>query len=474
MVGIAVRCRRANKEAFYEMLCAKTAATAPVTEGRLGVASVQKHMADPPSKLVGADGIINPNYGVIQGPETMSEHELLLQLSTDALADAGSPSTERCGIVSGCLSFPRDGMQHVLMELYEHHVESKMGDLEAMQKTKGNAWLGDDKSGLSPAEHAEHTAIDPASFVARRLGLSDGSPRICLDAACASAIYCMKLAQDYLTSGTADMMLCGASCFPEPMFVLSGFSAFKALPGVNSGLPSAPFERETAGLTPGEGGAIFVLKRLADAERDGDRIYGTLLGAHVTNGGKGQPLKPDMPTELQCLEETYAKFGVEAKSLQYVECHATGTPQGDAVELGACARSSAPRSTSSTPRRSTQDRLDEGNFGHTLVAAGFAGATKVLLSMNKGVIPATPENAADDAARPRRNCPWPDCSNNGGLKRAGLSASASARRTPTPSSRSGRRRRTASPRPAPRAASRCRWRRSRSSGWRRASASSRT
>ena len=65
----------------------------------------------------------------------------------------------------------------------------------------------------------------------------------------------------------------------------------------------------------------------------------------------------------------------------------------------------------------------KGNFGHTLVAAGFAGATKVLLSMNKGVIPATPK-----LTRPMmphvlvENCPWPDCSNNGGLKRAGLSA----------------------------------------------------
>ena len=142
----------------------------------------------------------------------------------------------------------------------------------------------------------------------------------------------------------------------------------------------------------------------------------------MTNGGKGQPLKPDMPTELQCLEETYAKFGVEAKSLQYVECHATGTPQGDAVELECLRKVFGAEVDGTLDPKAFHPKIGstKGNFGHTLVAAGFAGATKVLLSMNKGVIPATPK-----LTRPMmphvlvENCPWPDCSNNGGLKRAG-------------------------------------------------------
>jgi len=419
VIGLAIRYAGcSDKEQFWDFLCAGKVGPKPVSAERLGVKTVDEHVADPPSKLVGADGIVNPKYGTVE--TAMSEHELLLQIARDALADAGHPNVgSKCGIVSGALSFPRDGMQHVLMDVYQRHVEHTFGGCASLAdpSTLGREWIQKDKSGLSPGEHAEHTAIDCASFVADRLGLSNGAPRLCLDAACASALYCMKLAQDYLTAGQADLMLCGASCFPEPMFVLSGFSSFKALPGVTSGLPSAPFETGTAGLTPGEGGAIFVLKRLADAERDGDRVYGTLLGTDVTNSGTGLPLKPHMESELDCLQRTYKKFNVDPTTLQYMECHATGTPQGDAAELEMI------RLFYGDERPMPLIGSTKGNFGHTLTAAGFAGATKVLLGMNKGIIPCTPM-----LTRPMHqnvcaeNKPWPDVHPQVGAKRAGLSA----------------------------------------------------
>ena len=209
-------------------------------------------------------------------------------------------------------------------------------------------------------------------------------------------------------------MLCGASCFAEPMFVMSGFSAFTALPTKGSKKPSLPFERDTAGLTPGEGGAMFVLKRLADAERDGDRIYGTMLGAYIDNAGRGQPLKPIMESERDCLKGTYKKFGVPPESIQYLECHATGTAQGDTCELNAI-------------REVFGDRMPligscKGNFGHTLVAAGFAGCAKLLLSMNHGQIPPTPKDkTVIDRHVVTKNTPWPPVP-AGCPKRAGLSA----------------------------------------------------
>ena len=309
-------------------------------------------------------------------------------------------------------------MQSELQAVYEEHMEGAFGETNSMQAIAPNRpWIKPHADGgLSPTEHAEHAAIDPASFVAKEVGLSEGTPRLALDAACASALYCLKTAQDYLSTGAADMMLCGASCFPEPMFVLSGFSAFQALPSKNSGLPSAPFERETAGLTPGEGGAILVLKRLSDAEAAGDRIYGTLLGACVSNSGTGQPLKPHMPSEYTCMRDTYARHGIDPATLQYMECHATGTPQGDACELEALRR--LYESSGTHPLIGST----KGNFGHTLVAAGFAGAAKLLLAMNRGVIPATPKVAKPlDANVLTQNAPWPEVA-SGAPKRAGLSA----------------------------------------------------
>ena len=461
VVGIGLNYAGApTLDAFWKLLCENKCGTSPVTAARCQVGATASHLAEQ-GKLLGADAIANDNYGALSG--VSSEHDLLLGCARDALADAGSPDvSKRCGIVSGCLSFPRDGLQSVFNDVYRQHTEKELGGTESMVKGQGKLpvhttpALGE----AELAQAAEHAQIDPASFVGRKLGLSEGSPRLCLDAACASALYCMKLAQDYLATGRADMMLCGASCFPEPMFVLSGFSAFQArpasplhpppptlqppthahvhptqlpcatpcrplptpachasqaLPHKNSGLPSVPFQKDTAGLTPGEGGAMLVLKRLADAERDGDRIYGTLLGAHVSNSGTGLPLKPHMESELDCLRDTYTKFGVEPESLQYLECHATGTPQGDMVELqairGIFGKDKIPLLGST-----------KGNFGHSLVAAGFAGCAKLLLSMAHGQIPATPKlTQSIDRHVCSKSRPWPATS--GGLpKRGGLSA----------------------------------------------------
>ena len=424
VIGMAVKYAGApNVDEFWKMITANKRADGPVSAERLGIASKEGHLTDGTRQL-GADAILNDNYGALSGDnQPASEHEMLLNLARTALKDAGSPDVgARCGIVSGCLSFPRDGMQRVLQDVYTQHTERELGTTAAMA-------AGAAKTGFTPPEkppmteaelrkHAEHTQLDPASFVAREVGLSEGAPRLCLDAACSSALYCMKIAQDYLLTHKTDLMLASASCFPEPMFVLSGFSAFQALPAKGSGKPSLPFERDTAGLTPGEGGAVIVLKRLADAERDGDRIYGTLLGAHVSNAGTGLPLKPDMPSELKCLSDTYAKFGIEPASMQYVECHATGTPQGDACEIkairGAFVDQGAPM---------PQIGSTKGHFGHTLVAAGFAGCAKLMLSFKHGTIPAGPKfELAMDRHVVTRNSPWPATATPGAPKRAGLSA----------------------------------------------------
>ena len=112
VVGIAVKYAGApDLNSFWEMLCADQRGVSEVSAERLKINSKSSHLA-PNGGLLGADGIINDSYGQISG--VRSEHELLLALTRDALADAGSPDVaKRCGIVSGCLSFPRDGMQRL-------------------------------------------------------------------------------------------------------------------------------------------------------------------------------------------------------------------------------------------------------------------------------------------------------------------------------------------------------------------------
>src|SRR5262249_29700321 len=107
----------------------------------------------------------------------------------------------------------------------------------------------------------------PAGLLARALGLGGGN--FTLDAACASSLYALKRAADELLAGRADAMLAGGVSRPECLYTQMGFSQLRALSP--SGRCS-PFDARADGLIVGEGSAIFVLKRLEDAERDGDHV----------------------------------------------------------------------------------------------------------------------------------------------------------------------------------------------------------
>jgi len=123
---------------------------------------------------------------------------------------------------------------------------------------------------------------------------------------------------------------------------------------------------------------VLVLKRQSKALKDKDTIHGVIQSVHVENAGRGLPLKPDLEREIECMRTGISNF---TEKIQYVECHSTGTPLGDQVEIGAMKAA-----YKNLPLLGTT----KGNFGHTLVASAFAGIVKVLLSMRHGVIPPTP------------------------------------------------------------------------------------
>jgi len=417
VVGMAVKYAGCNnKEEFWNTLMNGSINTKPISATRLGSNKRDEHYVPERSKY--ADTFCNEKYGCIQ-QGTDNEHDLLLGLAQEALTDAAERMEKQpseafdlanTGIVSGCLSFPMDNLQGELLNLYQSHVEKQLPPSALVEAVK--LWSERKKSTTADAGNKQRF-MDPASFVADKLNLSP--LHYAIDAACASALYVLKLAQDHLVSGAVDMMLCGATCFPEPFFILSGFSTFQAMPVGEDGV-SLPLHKTSAGLTPGEGGSIMVLKRLKDAVRDGNHIYGVLLEANLSNAGCGLPLSPHLPSEESCIRDTYRRAGVAAdQSIQYIECHATGTPRGDVVEIEAVERvfkENVPRLGST-----------KGNFGHSLVAAGFAGMAKLLLAMEHGVIPPTPGLDASNQASEHvvtKAITWPET--QGAPKRAGLSA----------------------------------------------------
>ena len=220
----------------------------------------------------------------------------------------------------------------------------------------------------------------PAGVLAQQLGL--GGITNTLDAACASSLYAIKLAMDELLSGRADAMLTGGLSRPDPLYTQMGFSQLRALSkrGVCS-----PFDAAGDGLLTGEGAGIFVLKRTSDAVASGDRIYGIIRAVGLSNDVGGSLLAPMSEGQLRAMQAAYQRAGWQPQDVDLIECHATGTPVGDAVEVASLKE----LWQGSKTRQSCVIGSVKSNIGHLLTAAGAAALTKVLLAMQHTTLPPT-------------------------------------------------------------------------------------
>ena len=304
-------------------------------------------------------------------------HQWVLHTGREALQNAGywqHNALERCGVIMGNLSFPTKSSNHLFMPLYHQALNDQMRE-EVGQQFQLSHFT------TPKTVHADNGLIAgyPVSLLAKACGL--GGSHFALDAACASSCYALKLACDYLNTGKADMMLAGAVSAADPMFVNMGFSIFQAYPGSDF---SAPLDTRSEGLFAGEGAGLMLLKRHSDAVRDGDTIHAIIKGAALSNDGKGEfVLSPNTKGQVLVYERAYDDAELSPTEVGYVECHATGTPKGDRVEMG---------SMETFFKRSNSKPLIgsvKSNLGHLLTAAGMPGVTKAIYTLNKQQIPAT-------------------------------------------------------------------------------------
>ncbi len=342
-----------------------------------------------------------------------------LHVAREALKDAGYLEKEdalsRCGVILGNLSMPTKSSNHLVLPIYHRAVESCLRDLLEVDSFR----LAPFAPSSDVSSENRRTSGYPAAVIARALSLS--RVHFSLDAACASSLYSVKLACDYLLSRKADMMLAGAVSAADPLFVHMGFSIFQAYP--EEGSQSSPLDKNSAGLIAGEGAGMFVLKRLSDAIRDRDGIYAAILGIGLSNDGRGQSvLSPNPKGQKFAFERAYANAGVDPKSIDFVECHATGTALGDRIELNSM------DDFFGRHRASPLVGAVKSNLGHLLTAAGMASMTKVLLAMKEGLIPPTinlrePQSSSNQVITgkqiPEETVPWPD---RQPCRRAGVSA----------------------------------------------------
>ncbi len=246
--------------------------------------------------------------------------------------------------------------------------------------------------GRSPTASIEpldgHPSALPAGLLARALGLQGGS--YTLDAACASSLYALHLACAELEAHRADAMLAGGVSLPQALYTQVGFTQLQALSP--SGV-CAPFDARADGLVVGEGAGVAVLKRLEDAERDGDRILAVIRAVGLSNDVGGSLLSPEAEGQLRAMRSAYAQAGWRPEDVELIECHGTGTPRGDQVEL-----SSLAALRGSAPGRCVIGSV-KSNVGHLLTAAGMAGLSKVLAALRAKVLPPS-ANVATETLMP--------------------------------------------------------------------------
>jgi acyl transferase domain-containing protein/3-hydroxymyristoyl/3-hydroxydecanoyl-(acyl carrier protein) dehydratase len=328
-----------------------------------------------------------------------------LYVTQQALVDAGywrSDKLMNCGVILGNLSFPTKSSNHLFMPLYHQVVDDTLKqvidsdfNLTPFSKSEDVAHEGMVHEGTVHESliHEDNALVagHPAALLAKAAGL--GGAHFALDAACASSCYSVKLACDYLHTGKADMMLAGAVSGADPMFVNMGFSIFQAYPANNI---HAPFDKNSQGLFAGEGAGMMVLKRHSDAVRDGDKIHAIIKGGALSNDGKGEfVLSPNTKGQVLVYERAYENADVNPADVDYIECHATGTPKGDNVELSSMETFFSrygftdDNTYDNTEKKKPLLGSVKSNLGHLLTAAGMPGMTKAIWALNEGKIPAT-------------------------------------------------------------------------------------
>jgi len=305
-------------------------------------------------------------------------HHLVLTAGRTACESCFLPRDikKRTGVILAAIALPTDTASAVSREMLCRKIPRPFTAMDALQTAMVSG---------------------PAAVLARALGLEGGS--FTLDAACASALYAVKLACEHLNLGKADMMVAGGVSRPDALYTQIGFSQLSALS------PSgrcAPFDRTADGLVVGEGCGIIVLKRLADALACHDPILGVIKGWGVSNDIDGNLVAPASEGQVRAMAGACDMADLSPDTIQYMECHGSGTPVGDKVELASISTILEKYPCYS---RSLAIGSVKSNIGHLLTAAGAAGFIKTLLAMQAKTLPpslhftALPDNSPVDGTR---------------------------------------------------------------------------
>ena len=206
-------------------------------------------------------------------------------------------------------------------------------------------------------------------------------PNYVCDAACASAMAAISSAAEGLIQNHYDFAVTGGI---DRNMGVSTFVKFCKI-GALSATGTRPYAEGADGFVMGEGAAIFLLRRLADAERDGDKIYAVLRGMGGSSDGKGKGITAPNPAGQKfAIERAWKNAGLSPETVTYIEGHGTSTRVGDVVEVQSMADA---LNSFHLPAHSVALGSVKSNFGHLKGAAGAAGLLKTVLALRDKVLP---------------------------------------------------------------------------------------
>ncbi len=275
--------------------------------------------------------------------------------------------------------------------LFLHHawqaIEDAALDPTALAGSRCGIFVGAGDSGygeLIDERNAYSLLGTSGSILAARIAhlLDLRGPCISLDTACSSSLVAIAEACNSLLVGDSDLALAGGVC------VLIGPGMFIDTSKVGMLSPDGrcfTFDQRANGFVPGEGAGVLLLKRLEDAERDGDPIHAVIRGWGVNQDGRTNGITaPNPQAQTRLMNEVYGRFGIEPASIGLIEAHGTGTPLGDPIEIEGLTDAFA--GLGDRPGTCALGSV-KSNVGHLLAAAGVAGAIKAMLAVERGELP---------------------------------------------------------------------------------------
>lgn len=237
-------------------------------------------------------------------------------------------------------------------------------------------------------------------------------PSMTLDTACSTSLVAIHEAVNSLRLHESDLAVAGGVNMMLAPAATMGFAKTGAALSPDGRIKA--FSSDANGICRAEGGGLFILKRLSEAERDGDVVLAVIKGSAVNSDGRSNGMTaPNPDAQVAVLRQAYADAGVDPRDVDYIEAHGTGTILGDPIEATAIGQVLGRGRDADRP---TLLGSAKTNFGHMESAAGAAGLAKIILGMGHDSLPPTlnfagPNPYIDfDAARlsvVTENRPWP-------------------------------------------------------------------